>query len=137
MSATTDRRRRIREDLLNAGRALLADQAGRPLTPTELGGLTRTYLRKCNTWLYAIQADEDGPVKIGKTVNPADRIKTLQTGNPTELRGLAAWRAMECEEEQLHCEFAYAHVRGEWFEPVPELLALVDVLGGDFEGWDA
>jgi hypothetical protein len=88
------------------------------------------------TWIYAIQAGENGPIKIGIATNPTERLKTLQQGNAADLRGLAAWRAPSCEERQLHREFDYARIRGEWFQPVPELVDLVLRLGY-FEDWSA
>jgi hypothetical protein len=90
---------------------------------------------KPTIWLYAIQAGENGPIKIGSTRSPAQRIKTLQTGNAETLRGIAAWRGYSFCEGQLHEEYAYARLRGEWFEPVPELVEMVLALGGDFEDW--
>lgn len=88
-------------------------------------------------WLYAIQAGENGPVKIGKTRRPpGERLAALQVGNAEPLRGLAAWRALEIEEKQIQGEFAAHRVRGEWFAPTPDLLYLVDRLGGDFIDWE-
>jgi hypothetical protein len=86
-------------------------------------------------WLYAIQAGEGGPVKIGVTNSPGQRLRTLQTGNAETLRGIAAWRGHGFEEGQLHEEYAYARMRGEWFRPVPELVEMVLALGGDYEDW--
>jgi hypothetical protein len=88
-------------------------------------------------WVYAIQAGTGGPIKIGVTQKPAERLATLQQGNAETLRGVAAWRAFAADEKWLHQEFAHARIRGEWFEPVPELVELVLRLGGDFEDWDA
>lgn len=88
------------------------------------------------TWVYAIQAGEGGPVKIGTAKTPWERLKTLQTGNHEDLRGLAAWRAWPVEEKQIHKEFAHAHIRGEWFHPDPDLIELVLRLGDDFCDWE-
>jgi len=104
--------------------------------PGKLGPLIRAYYRQPGlVWLYAIQMGEAGPIKLGVTLNPAERIATLQQGNPETLHGLAAWRAMPVEEKELHEEFAYARVRGEWFRPVPELVDLVLRLGCEFDDW--
>lgn len=85
---------------------------------------------------YAIQAGTDGPIKIGVTVNPGARLKTLQTGNHEVLVGLAAWPVAEFEERDIHETYAYARRRGEWFHPDPELVEFVLRAGGDFEDWD-
>lgn len=44
--------------------------------------------------------------------------------------------ALEIEEKQIQGEFAAHRVRGEWFAPTPDLLYLVDRLGGDFIDWE-
>lgn len=88
-------------------------------------------------WVYAIQAGaQDGPVKIGITVCPAERLTTLQQGNAEQLRGIAAFRCFPHMEKLLHDEFAFARIRGEWFRPVDELIDVVMRLGGDFCDWD-
>lgn len=80
------------------------------------------------TWLYAIQAGEGGPVKIGTTVNPPQRLKTLQTANPERLRPLALWRGSLDDERALHETYADLRIAGEWFRPDPELLDVLSWL---------
>lgn len=82
------------------------------------------------TSVYAIQMGEDGPIKIGTAQKPWERIATLQTASPYRLRGLAAWPGSVAEEAALHKHFAEDRLEGEWFKPSPELLAVVDFLGG-------
>lgn len=108
-----------------------------PLERTKLGArLYREQLAHTDhVFAYAIQAGENGPVKIGLAKNPRERLATLQTGNHEELRGLAAWRVLPIEEKLLHDEFRHAHIRGEWFRPVPELTEHVLFCGGDFIDW--
>jgi hypothetical protein len=93
-------------------------------------------VRVQGVWIYAIQAGDEGPVKIGRTKQtPAARLRVLQQGNPQKLRGVAAWRALPDEERVLHADFATARLQGEWFAPAPELLERVRYMGGDFEDW--
>lgn len=112
------------------------------MSPSEKArvlGLTRRHLaHRCDFWwLYAIQAGQEGPVKIGVTKgSPRDRLRTLQTGNHEQLRGLAAWRAYPGDEAALHERFAHARIRGEWFRPVPELLDHVLFEGCTFDDWE-
>jgi hypothetical protein len=115
------------------------------LTPAEKGPL----LRECSralaegrrrypglfSFVYAIQAGEGGPIKIGISDKPWERIETLQQANAEKLIGLAAWHTLKSEEKELHREFAYARIRGEWFRPVPELVELVLAMGGEFCDW--
>lgn len=78
------------------------------------------------TWVYFMREVNDGPVKIGWSVDPWKRLETLQAGNPRELVlltlkkfGTDAWAT----EAALHQEFAAHQIRGEWFNPTPEILA--------------
>jgi hypothetical protein len=106
------------------------------LTLAEAARIMREALRRHSfLWMYAIQAGEDGPIKLGVTRKPSDRLATLQVGNAAELRGLAAWRILPLEEKQIHDEYAYARIRGEWFRPVPELVEFVLLAGREFEDW--
>jgi hypothetical protein len=117
----------------------MAVNADIALTAADLARIAPLWRRELRcaepVMAYAIQAGEGGPVKIGLAKKPAERLKTLQCGNHETLRGLAAWRVLALEERQLHEEFAYAHIRGEWFRPVPALLDLVEALGGEYEDW--
>lgn len=83
-----------------------------------------------NTYVYAIQAGEDGPVKIGTALRPWERLATLQTANPVRLRGVAVWWGSQREERVVHELFADRRLEGEWFKPTDDLLWLVDLLGG-------
>lgn len=77
--------------------------------------------------IYFIQ-DESGPVKIGWTSDrkrPTERLIGLQAGNPRTLSLLGVVSGTLEDEAQLHAQFEHAHIRGEWFNPVPELLAYI------------
>jgi predicted transcriptional regulator len=69
--------------------------------------------------IYFIQQGEDGPIKIGKSQDPEERLKALQSRTKTPLILLAV-----CEgcERCLHHRFADLRIRGEWFQPVHRLL---------------
>lgn len=70
----------------------------------------------------------DGMIKIGISVDPQRRIRgiSMQSGMSIEiLRTVAGGRPLEA---LLHARFAAARTLGEWFEPVPELLAHIDSL---------
>lgn len=67
------------------------------------------------TFIYFIQSGEDGPIKIGYSVDPDRRLPQLQTGNP---RGLILRHIIPGDrsvEHQLHTRFEPARIRGEWF----------------------
>jgi hypothetical protein len=75
--------------------------------------------------VYFIQPTGGGLIKIGMSSNPRERLNLLQTGCPVELRILGTLPGGQPLELELHQRFAAHRVRGEWFEPVPELLAVV------------
>lgn len=92
--------------------------------------------RREPVYIYLIRCGTHGPVKIGLAKDPSERLATLQQGNPTALRGLAAWRALAEEERMFHEELADHRIRGEWFKPAPEVLGLHAQYGNDFAPWD-
>lgn len=75
--------------------------------------------------VYFVQA-ENGLIKIGVSNDPRARLRSLQTGSPVDLTllGAAPGRGREMEAE-LHERFAAHRVRGEWFQPAPELIAYI------------
>jgi Meiotically up-regulated gene 113 len=74
--------------------------------------------------VYFVQAESGGPVKIGSAADPEERLRTLQAASAERLviRGVRLGGFKE--ERRLHRRFARYHLRGEWFEPREELLAL-------------
>jgi hypothetical protein len=77
--------------------------------------------------IYFAQADVIGHIKIGwhAGTNAADRLRELQTGCPTRLVLLGTMPGEQQTEADLHRRFAFSHAHGEWFRPVPELLAFI------------
>lgn len=77
--------------------------------------------------VYFIQAP-NGPIKIGRAVNVANRLRALQTSHPSGLRLLAVALGGYRFERAYHRQFAEHRLHGEWFEPHPEILAEIDRL---------
>jgi hypothetical protein len=77
--------------------------------------------------IYFIRAGEAGAIKIGYTKSDANRrLYELQTSHPEPLRILGIMGG-DCEAERsLHRRFAKDHLRGEWFNPSPELLNFIE-----------
>ena len=83
--------------------------------------------RVTKTWVYFLRSGENGPIKIGFTGSaPTARLAALQTGNPEPLRLIGAIPGTMADEGKLHDRFAEAWLQGEWFRPVPELLAFIE-----------
>jgi hypothetical protein len=53
------------------------------------------------------------PVKIGRAVHVGQRVASLQTGTPHELRVLRILKGDR--ESEMHARFADDRIRGEWF----------------------
>jgi hypothetical protein len=69
-------------------------------------------------------------IKIGSSVSPAARIKTLQCGFPRKLEVLAIVPMAVADEFQTHQRFAHLRTSGEWFRSGADLVEFIDALGG-------
>jgi len=67
-------------------------------------------------------------VKIGKSVNPLNRLQVLQVGHPGELRMLAMQDGDERLERSLHIRFVKYRITGEWFRYEGEVRSYIDSL---------
>lgn len=67
-------------------------------------------------WAYAIGDATADRVKIGCTQNVAQRLKSLQTGYPADLRVIWQGAGGAAMEAHLHARFARRRIRGEWFD---------------------
>jgi len=78
------------------------------------------------TYIYFIQNGLEGDIKIGFSLNPNERIKSLQTGSPSTHRILLVKEGTQKDEEGLHKKFKKFRTKGEWFEPNEEILIFID-----------
>ncbi len=67
--------------------------------------------------LYVI-SNSKSQCKIGISVNPVRRLKTLQIGNPYRLKLLDVYRVDDAAklEKSVHRSMNDFHLRGEWFD---------------------
>lgn len=73
-------------------------------------------------YVYAIKADSNH-IKIGKSKNPKQRLRSLSTGTPHELELLAkssVSNATEAE-KRLHEKYEEYRTNGEWFKVEPDV----------------
>lgn len=82
-------------------------------------------LRRLEQLVYFIQA-ESGPIKIGVAYDPAERLAGLQIAHFEQLSLRATLSGGLALETDLHSRFAHLNIRGEWFRPAPDLLAVID-----------
>jgi hypothetical protein len=78
--------------------------------------------------VYFIKDLVTGNIKIGKAINPAKRLKSLQTGNANKLVIVTTQVGGEELENELHRRFATSHISGEWFYPTKELEDYISAL---------
>lgn len=76
-------------------------------------------------------------VKIGYTnaKNPNTRVRGVAQGVPHRVELLAAISGTRELEQAYHREFYKASVKGEWFEPSPELLLRVETINSRGDRW--
>jgi hypothetical protein len=79
--------------------------------------------------IYFIQCGPGGPIKIGNSVAPRERLKALQHACPYELTLLACCDGFASRELWAQERFAPHHIRGEWYHPAPEIMRLIAEIG--------
>jgi len=65
-----------------------------------------------NTKTYVMKDDNTGLYKIGRSINPKFRERTLQSEKPT-IKMVKTWG--EDIEKKLHKDYSEFRIRGEWF----------------------
>lgn len=79
-------------------------------------------------FVYFIQQEDGGPVKIGKAERPDRRLDCLQLGNPNILVIRAVCLGGLGAERRLHRHFKNDRIDREWFRCSPALESLMDRL---------
>lgn len=84
-----------------------------------------------STWVYFIQEDRTGSIKIGTSSHPHSRLKQIQTASGAGalrllggIRHESRMRAFDTE-RRIHGLLSKHRVSGEWFLPHPDVLALI------------
>jgi hypothetical protein len=70
-------------------------------------------------------------IKIGRSGMPWERMKDIQTNHVTRLEMIGHFRADPDEELRLHNRFNHLRLKGEWFKPAPDLIAILEQLDRD------
>ena len=104
-----ERAKRIREEIDNAA----ADEAALKLVDRR----ATKPPKKHKGYVYFIQGVCGGSIKIGYSLDPAKRLKELQTGYPDTLTILLMIPGSEAIERALHRTFEASRLKGEWFRP--------------------
>jgi hypothetical protein len=88
------------------------------MTPEELRQKTIEFRsQKKGDYLYFIQSDKSGMIKIGRSKHPEKRLRQLQTGNSHKLKLIIALEGQGWREPDLHSHLKDWRIRsnGEWF----------------------
>lgn len=84
---------------------------------------------KENGYVYFIKpVGMYGPIKIGWSETPLERLKGLMAWSPFELELLATAPGPLRLEYKVHSRFARSHRRSEWFEPDTDLIVGISAL---------
>lgn len=118
----------VREMAEAAVRLALRAAYGEP-DVREVAPLSREPREGSGIWVYFIQGEHGGPIKIGSARRVESRLRDLQIGSPTRLRVLAQVKTARGLEVMLHRHFAARRLHGEWFAPCEELLRYIEGLG--------
>jgi hypothetical protein len=84
--------------------------------------------KKFPGFVYFIQGESGGPIKIGYATDVSNRIRTLQTGYPEALKLLLAIPGNVNNEKVTHHELRQYRLQGEWFKPEKPVLEKIEYL---------
>jgi hypothetical protein len=85
-------------------------------------------MRDGKTYIYFIGGHR-GPIKIGLSSAPLERLASMQICSPVELFLWAKVEGTFALEDEYHARFAEHRLHGEWFVRTPELRAEIKRLG--------
>lgn len=86
------------------------------------------YKNKYPGFVYFIQGENGGAIKIGFSKNPDSRLRELQTSYPDMLKILCLVPGSYKAEKEYHENFKDIRLNGEWFKPTKELLKEIEEL---------
>ncbi len=80
--------------------------------------------------VYFVRERRSMAIKIGYTANLKERLSTLSSCKLDQLELVASIPGSFAVEKAVQRHFAAFRIRGEWFEPCPELVNLIDGIAG-------
>jgi hypothetical protein len=126
MPATVEERldtaEREAEELRNQNQDLLiriAELDARELTSKEVRQLIGTVEDTRPRYVYLMKDKANGLYKIGKSIDPKHRERTLQSEKPSIHMVFSAQERDDFNEKSLHRRYAEHRKRGEWFSLTP------------------
>ena len=86
----------------------------------------RGWAPRAHRVVYFAQSSIGGPIKIGRSADPARRLRELNCGNSNQLRVIGMMVGDSDQEYHVHRMFADARLRGEWFSPHRDLIDFIN-----------
>jgi len=80
------------------------------------------------TYIYFIRAGSSGPIKIGQSEDPRERLMQLQTAHYETLTLIGFIKHDDNAEHRVHEIAIESRIRGEWFAPTSALVSLIENL---------
>jgi len=87
------------------------------------------------SYVYFIQAEDGGPVKIGWTFNAEKRLRAFQSASPYKLVIRKVVKGTQRLEHYLHHRYEANRLEGEWFDPQPDMPGCLCVDGISSADW--
>ena len=76
---------------------------------------------KVNDFIYFIQGENGGSIRIGYTINPAITLKSLENGYPDKLKILIVIPGDSSNAIKLQNKFEHLKLKGGWYKPDKEI----------------
>lgn len=83
------------------------------------------------TYVYFMQAENGGPIKIGRAKDPERRLRGMQVGSPVRLVLRRKIWTHPSTETWLHHRFASDRLHGEWYRPTETIATIADAKADD------
>ena len=83
---------------------------------------------KVNDFVYFVQGENGGSIRIGYTINPTVTLKSLQNGYPDTLKLLVVIPGSEDKVLEYFNKFSKYKLKGGWYKPVKEIFDEIETL---------
>lgn len=76
--------------------------------------------------IYALEQGDREAIKFGFSRSLHTRLNTIRTASSSPVKLLAHYPATHAEERRLHKQLQKFRLKGEWYDPAPEIMAIVE-----------
>lgn len=100
--------------------------SGKGIIPEKSKEKIDPYQRYTN--VYFFQLENAGPIKVGVSEKPLERLKQIQSANPYKVNCLFFFNTKYPVESYIRNKFKDSNLEGEWYKPSRKLLCLINKL---------